>query len=142
MPRPSPSAFRPGPIHLRSEPAWRFLTGTPNIPALYSCRAGYRIVAGVGQKKIRERSLALTQHLMELATEAGFELRTPRNPEQRGGTVSIWHPEAERLCHELIDREIMCDYRPRAGIRMSPHFYNTEAELDHAVAVLKELAGG
>ena len=136
-----PFAFRPGPIHLRSEPAWRFLTGTPNIPGLYSCRAGYRIVAGVGQKKIRERSMALTQHLMDLATEAGFELRTPRDPRQRGGTVSIWHPEAERLCHELIDREILCDYRPRAGIRLSPHFYNTEAELDHAVATLKELAG-
>src|SRR6185312_10155798 len=108
-----PFAFRPGPIHLRSEPAWRFLTGTPNIPALYSCRAGYRIVAGVGQKKIRERSMALTQHLMDLATEAGFELRTPRDPRQRGGTVSIWHPDAEHLCHELIDRQILCDYRPR-----------------------------
>ncbi len=136
-----PFAFRPGPIHLRPEPAWRFLTGTPNVPALYSCRAGYRIVAGVGTKKIRERSLALTQHLMDAATEAGFELRTPRDPQHRGGTVSVWHPEAERLCHELIDRQIMCDYRPRAGIRLSPHFYNTEAELDHAVAVLKELAG-
>lgn len=135
-----PFAFRPGPIRY-AQGAWRFLTGTPNVPAMYSCRAGYRIVAGVGTRKIRERSLALTEHLMNLAEEAGFEVRTPRDPKHRGGTVSIWHPDAERLCKELIAREIICDYRPRAGIRMSPHFYNTEAECEHAIAVLKGLTG-
>ena len=136
-----PFSFRTGPIRYRDEANWRFLTGTPNIPALYSCRTGYKIVAGVGAQRIRERSLALTGHLILAAEEAGFEVRTPRDPKHRGGTVSIWHEDAERLCHELIDREIVCDFRPRAGIRLSPHFYNTEAELDHAVATLKTLAG-
>jgi kynureninase len=136
-----PFAFRPGAIHYRKEPNWRFLTGTPNIPALFACSPGYRIVSGIGISKIRERSLALTQYLMDLAEEAGFELRTPRDPKHRGGTVSVWHEDAERLCKELIAREIMCDYRPRAGIRLSPHFYNTEAELEHAIGTLKELAG-
>lgn len=135
-----PFAFRPGPIRLREEPAWRFLTGTPNIPALYSCRPGYRIVSGVGSKKIRERSLALTDYLLNLAEEAGFEVRTPRDHKHRGGTVSIWHPEAERLSKELIVREIICDYRPNAGIRLSPHFFNTEAEMEHAVGTLRALA--
>lgn len=135
-----PFQFRPGPIHYRKEANWRFLTGTPNIPALYSCRSGYRIVAGVGTQRIRERSLALTNHLIQAAEEAGFEVRTPRDPKHRGGTVSIWHEDAERLCHELIAREIICDYRPRAGIRLSPHFYNTEAELDRAIATLRQLA--
>ena len=135
-----PFAFRPGAIHYRKEPNWRFLTGTPNIPALYACSPGYRIVSGIGIQKIRERSLALTQYLMDLAEEAGFELRTPRDPRHRGGTVSVWHEDAERLCQELIAREILCDYRPRAGIRLSPHFYNTEAELEHAIGVLKGLA--
>ncbi len=134
-----PFAFRPGPIH-HARGAWRFLTGTPNIPALYSCRAGYKIVAGVGAQKIRERSLGLTTYLMDAAEAAGFTLRTPRDPHHRGGTVSIWHPEAERLTKELIAREIMCDYRPNAGIRLSPHFYNTEAECDHAIETLEELA--
>jgi len=94
----------------------------------------------VGSKKIRERSLALTSYLIDLAEDAGFEIRTPRDPKHRGGTVSIWHPEAERLCHDLIDREILCDYRPNAGIRMSPHFFNTEAEMEHAIRTLRELA--
>jgi kynureninase len=135
-----PFAFRPGPIQF-AQGAWRFLTGTPNIPALFSCRPGYRIVAGVGAQKIRERSLALTAHLMDAAEAAGFAVRTPRDPEHRGGTVSVWHPEAERLTRELIAREIVCDYRPNAGIRLSPHFYNTEEECDHAIATLAELAG-
>jgi kynureninase len=135
-----PFAFRPGAIRY-AKGAWRFLTGTPNIPALYSCRSGYRIVAGVGAERIRERSLALTSYLIELAEEAGFTVNTPRDTKHRGGTVSIWHDDAERLTKELIAREIICDYRPRAGIRLSPHFYNTEAELEHAIRTLKELAG-
>jgi kynureninase len=134
-----PFAFRPGAIRY-AQGAWRFLTGTPNIPALYSCRAGYKIIASVGTKKIRERSLALTSHLIDLAEDAGFEVRTPRDPKHRGGTVSVWHPEAERLTRELLAREILCDYRPGAGIRLSPHFYNTEAELERAIQTLKELA--
>jgi kynureninase len=133
-----PFAFRPGPIRPAGNP-WRFLTGTPNIPALYSCRAGYRIVASVGAQKIRERSLGLTQHLMDAALDAGFALRTPRDPKHRGGTISIWHDDAEHLCHELIAREILCDYRPRAGIRMSPHFFNTEEECEHAIRTLRSL---
>jgi kynureninase len=134
-----PFAFRPGPIRY-THGAWRYLTGTPNIPALYACRAGYKIVAGVGAKKIRERSLALTTHLIGLAEDAGFEVLTPRDPKHRGGTVSVWDPEAERLSQELIARDIVCDYRPNAGIRLSPHFYNTEEELERAVGTLRELA--
>jgi kynureninase len=133
-----PFKFRAGPIH-RSAGAWRFLTGTPNIPALYACRPGYRIVAGVGAARIRERSLALTDFLIERAQEAGFEVRTPLEHRHRGGTVSVYHPEAERLCQQLIARDILCDFRPQAGIRLSPHFYNTEDECAHAIATLVEL---
>jgi kynureninase len=136
-----PFAFRPGPIR-RADDAWRFLTGTPNVPALYACRAGYRIVGQVGPRRIRERSLGLTTHLMAAAEAAGFEVRTPRDPRHRGGTVSVWHPDAERLSSELIARQVMCDFRPRAGIRLSPHFYNTEEECEHAISTLSEVAGG
>jgi len=136
-----PFAFRTGAVRLADTP-WRFLNGTPNIPALYACRAGYRIVASVGAKRIRERSLALTSHLMAAAEEAGFEVRTPRDPARRAGTVSVWHEQAERLCQEMLAREVMCDFRPRAGIRLSPHFYNTEQECDHAIATLAELVRG
>ncbi len=136
-----PFAFRPGRIRYAAG-AWRFLTGTPAVPALHSCRPGYRIVAAIGVEAIRRRSLALTGHLMAAAETAGFEVRTPRDPERRGGTVSIWHPRAETLCQQLIERQILCDFRPGAGIRMAPHFYNTERECDRAVATLTELSRG
>lgn len=136
-----PFAFRTGPVHYAGG-AWRFLTGTPNIPALHSCRPGYRIVAEVGTARIRARSLELTQRLLEAADAAGFEIRSPRDPARRGGTVTVWHPDAERLTGELLAREIICDFRPNAGIRLAPHFYNTEAECDRAIATLAELTRG
>jgi kynureninase len=86
--------------------------------------------------------LQLTEHLLDAASAAGFETRTPRERAVRGGTVTIWHPEAERLTRGLLEREIICDFRPGAGLRLSPHFYNTEEECDLAIATLSELAGG
>ena len=77
---------------------------------------------------------------MDAAEAAGFTVRTPRDPRHRGGTVSVWHPEAERLCRELMARDVLCDFRPGAGVRLSPHFYNSEEECDHAVATLAALA--
>lgn len=136
-----PFAFRFGAISPAAG-AWRFLTGTPNVPALHACRAGYRLVAGVGAPRIRARSLTLTDRLIATAEAAGFEVRTPREPARRGGTVSVWHPDAERLCQGLLAREVICDFRPGAGVRLSPHFYNTEAECDRAIALLADLAGG
>ncbi len=134
-----PFAFRTGPIRPAANP-WRFLTGTPNVPALYSCRPGYRIVSEIGVERIRERSLALTTRMIERAEAAGLEIRSPREPSERGGTVSIFHPDAERISRELISREILCDFRPRAGVRLAPHFYSTAAECDAAIDAVIELS--
>lgn len=136
-----PFAFRPGPIRY-AEGAWRFLTGTPNVPGLYACRPGARIIAEVGTERIRERSLRLTGSLIRGAEAAHLELRSPTAPAARGGTVTIWHPEAERLSRGLIEQGVYCDFRPDAGIRLSPHFYNTLDECDRAVAALASLARG
>jgi kynureninase len=133
-----PFAFRPGEIRYAAG-AWRFLNGTPNVPALHACRPGYRIIGAVGVERIRERSLALTDRLIAAAESAGFEVRTPREHARRGGTVSVWHPDAERLCEELLARDIICDFRPGGGVRLSPHFYNTEEECDRAIQVMEEL---
>ena len=135
-----PFAFHPGPIR-HAGGAWRFLTGTPAVPALHSCRPGYRICAEIGVEAIRRRSLALTDRLIAAAEEAGFAVRTPRDHRQRGGTVTVWHPHAEALCAKLLERQILCDFRPGAGIRMAPHFYTSEEECDRAIAALAELAG-
>src|SRR4029079_4692060 len=113
--------------------ARRFLTGTPNVPALYAATAGYDVIEEVGVDRIRERSLLLTQLLIDLLDAAGFEVGSPRERDRRGGTVLARTPDDAALHRELGERGIICDFRPDAGIRLGPHFYNTEDELRHTV---------
>ena len=117
----------------------RFQSGTPNVPSLYSARAGYEMVAEIGVPAIREKSLRLTRRLIELAKEAGFRVNTPEADAERGGAVIVDVPNGQAVADELIRREVIIDYRPGAGIRMAPHFYNTGEEIEHAMEVLREL---
>jgi len=133
-----PFEFEAGAIDYAEAPE-RFQSGTPNVPSLYSARAGYEIVAEIGVPAIREKSLRLTRRLMDLATEAGFRINTPDEDARRGGAVIIDVPNGKAVADELIRREVIIDYRPGAGIRMAPHFYNTAEEIDHAMSVLTDI---
>jgi len=117
----------------------RFLTGTPNVPALYAATAGYDVIEEIGVERIRVRSLALTSLLIELLDAAGFEVASPREPARRGGTVLVATPDDAAVHRELGERGIVCDFRPDAGIRLGPHFYNTEDELRQTVDRLHEI---
>ena len=117
----------------------RFLTGTPNVPALFAATAGYDVIEEVGVDAIRRRSLDLTGHLIRLADAAGFEVTSQRDPSRRGASVSIRMPGFEGVHRELAEREILCDFRPEVGLRLGPHFFNTEEELDFAVAQIEEI---
>jgi kynureninase len=131
-----PFAFEPELEY--AEDATRFLTGTPNVPALYAAPAGYDVIEEVGVERIRARSLEQTGLLIALLDEAGLELGSPREPERRGGTVVV---RASEQAHRALEaRDILCDYRPEAGIRIGPHFYNTDEELRYAAEQLIQLA--
>ncbi len=119
--------------------AYRFLHGTPNIPALYAARCGYDIIGEVGVEPIREKSMRMTQRLVDLADECGFRVNSPRDPHRRGGTVSIDPPDAKRVANELVRRDFLIDYRPGAGIRVAPHFYNTMEEVEATVAEMSRI---
>ena len=134
----APFAFETGPIRYAAGPE-RFQTGTPNVPALYCARAGYEIIAEIGVASIREKSLRLTRRLMDHARSAGYRLNTPERDEERGGTVVVDVPNAEAVSQELIRRGVIIDYRPGAGIRMAPHFYNSEEDIDTAMAILEDI---
>ena len=135
----TPFAFTAEAIEYAHAPE-RFQSGTPNVPSLYSARAGYEIVAEIGVPAIREKSLRLTRRLMDRATAAGFRVNTPDKDDERGGAVIVDVPNGQAVADELIRREVIVDYRPGAGIRMAPHFYNTIDEIDHAMDVLTEIA--
>jgi len=117
----------------------RFLTGTPNVPALYAATAGYDVIEEVGVERIRARSLGLTSLLIELLDGAGLEVASPREPARRGGTVLVRTPDDAAVHRELGERGIVCDFRPDAGVRLGPHFYNSEDELRQTVEQLSEI---
>ena len=131
----TPFAFETGPAAL-AEPPERFQSGTPNIPALYAARAGYEIVGEIGVEAIRVRSLRLTRLLIDRAQAAGFRLNTPLDDSQRAGAVIIDVPDGEAVSQQLIHQGVIVDYRPGAGIRIAPHFYTADDELD---AVMNEI---
>jgi kynureninase len=138
MAHEQPFAFEGGPIRYTSD-AFRFLNGTPNVPGMYAARSGYEIVNEVGVPAIREKSLRQTARLMDLADEAGIRVNTCRDPNRRGGVVTLDVPNGYEVTKELARREVLVDYRPAAGIRVAPHFYTTDEEVDRVVAEIRDI---
>lgn len=130
-----PFAFETGPV-VYADGLERFQSGTPNVPSLYAARAGYEIVRVAGVPAIREKSLRLTRRIIDRARTAGYRLNTPVDDRERGGTVVVDVPGSEAVAQELLERNVIIDHRPGAGIRIAPHFYNTEEEIDRAMDTL------
>ena len=133
-----PFGFETGPIDARDD-SFRYLNGTPHIPALYACQPGLDLLNQVGVQAIREKSLRMTTRLIDGAQSHGWRINTPENPAERAGTVSVECPHAFEVCRELLARDILVDYRPKAGVRISPHFYNREEECDFTLAQMAEI---
>jgi kynureninase len=138
MAHANPFGFEAPPMRFRDD-ALRFALGTPPIPALYAAREGPKIIAEAGVDVIREKSLRQTQKIIDLAEARGFELRTPREADRRGGSVSMRIPHGLEVSKELNAEDIVCDFRPASGVRFSPHFYTTDEEIDAAFVVVDEI---
>lgn len=119
--------------------AYKWLGGTPAIPSIYAAIEGPRIVQQAGIDAIRRKSTRQTARLLELADARGFRPHAPRDPARRGGTVAFDVPHAYEVAQCLLDRNILVDFRPGAGIRVAPHFYTRDGELDDAVAAIDEI---
>lgn len=118
---------------------WRWLSGTPAIPALYAAIEGPRILREAGIDAIRAASRRRTARLIELADARGWRVHAPRNPDRRAGTVTIDVPDGQAVCRALAERKILTDYRPGAGLRIAPHFYNTDDEIETVVAAMDDV---
>jgi kynureninase len=119
--------------------AFRWLNGTPPIPALYAAIEGPRIVRRASVEAIRAKSVRQTTRLIQLADDRGFRVHAPREAERRGGTVAIRVPHAYEVAQTLLARDILVDYRPDAGIRVAPHFYTSDDEVELVVAAMDEI---
>jgi kynureninase len=132
-----PFAFEDTMAH--AEGAWRWLGGTPSVPALYAALEGPRLVHAAGIEAVRAKSQRQTARLIALADARGYPVRAPRDPARRGGTVAFDVPHGYEVAQALLARDIVIDYRPGAGIRVAPHFYTSDEELEAAVAAIDEI---
>ncbi len=133
-----PFHFEPGGMD-RTEDALRFMNGTTHIPALYAARPGLEIIRKVGVEAIRAKSQRQTERLVDIALTRGWRVNTSHDSAERGGTVSIFCPCAREVCRELLARDVLVDFRPGAGIRFSPHFYNKDEEIDFALDQVSDI---
>ena len=133
-----PFAFEPE-MELAASGAARFLTGTPNPAAHYAGTAGYDLIEEIGVERIRESSLHQTELLIDLAEQAGFGIRSPREAKRRGGAVIVDVPDAAAVYAELEERSILCDSRPGAGIRIGPHFFSTDDEIRFVIEQIVDI---
>lgn len=113
--------------------SYKFLNGTPMVQAFYTCQAGLDIVAEIGVERIRRRSLEMTSRLLKMADDRNWPVFTPLEDEHRGGTVALNIPNAEAISKHLLANDFLIDFRPGTGIRVSPHFYNTDQEIDDLI---------
>jgi kynureninase len=137
----APFAFEPGEIEYASD-IHRFLHGSPAIPTLYAADSGYDLINEVGVDRIRAKSVRLTSKIVDLADRHGWRLNSPRDASRRGGSVIIDVPNAGPVVEELAARNVLVDFRPGAGIRIGPHFFNTEEEIASVVDQIAEILEG
>jgi kynureninase len=133
-----PFAFEKGPQKYAPD-AMRLLHGSPAVPALYAARSGYEIIAQAGVPAIRRKNVAQTTRFLERAAERGLTSRSPMDPARRGGTVTLQVPHAPAVVKALAERDILVDSRPDVGLRIAPHFYNTDEELDLCLDAVCEI---
>ncbi len=135
----APFAFDPENAYAAG--ARRFAGGTPAVLGAYAAAPAYQALADIGVHRVRERSLSMTQPLLEAALERGFTVRSPQDPQRRGGHVTIDPSRpgvsSAEVHDALIARGIVVDSRPGVGIRLSPHFYN---RLDEAIGGLDAMS--
>lgn len=117
----------------------RFAQGTPSIPALYSVLPGLQIIDEVGVQTIRAESERRTQWMIQISLERGWYVNSPRDVNQRGGSVMIYVEDGHGMVRRLAERKVFVDCRPGVGLRMSPHFFNTDEEVSEAMEILAEL---
>lgn len=135
-----PFAFEAAPIRYAKGP-WHFMGGTPSIPAYYVAHAAYQNLLEVGIERIRAHNLGLSQIIIDRALAAGLQVHSPLQAEHRTGFVAVEFGNSEQVSAQLIEERYKHDWRPGCGLRLGPHFYNTEEEvhrmMDRIVALAK-----
>ena len=130
-----PMEFAPAPVRY-ARSICRFAQGTPNVPSLYSCLAGLKLIHEIGVDRIARESRRRTQRMIDFALAQGWRVNSPIEPDRRGGTVMIGVDDPASVELQLRERSVFVDWRPGVGLRISPHFFNTDDEVAEALDTL------
>lgn len=134
----APFEFAPAPMRYAGS-VRRFAQGTPSIPALYSVLPGLQIIEEVGIATIAGESRRRTELMIEFALERGWKVNSPHDVNHRGGSVMIGVDDGPAMVERLAEKKVFADCRPGVGLRISPHFFNTDEEVHEALRVLSGL---
>ena len=115
-----------------SETASRFEVGTPSRVSFCGAAAALKLLLNTGIQNIEKRVLKLTDFLIRRLMEKSLKLQTPLEPEYRSGIVNFLIDDPQDRTKKLAEKGIIVSARSH-GIRVSPHFYNTEEEIDKLV---------
>jgi cysteine desulfurase / selenocysteine lyase len=122
----------------------KFEPGAYTHSVLAGLRAAVELLLEVGAREISDQILSLTQSLRDQLAPAGFEFLSPIEKKNRSGILTFRHPRisSDRLGEELAKENIIVSVRfdraDRTWLRISPHFYNTAAEMERLAAVLTQ----
>jgi kynureninase len=130
MAHAQPFSFEDAPIRY-AESMYRFGHGTPTIPGYVVAQTGHQLIAQIGVERIREHNVRLTTMIAQMALERGLRVNTPLEPQHRTGWIGIDFDGSDRAYRELIARRVFIDHRPGCGLRVSPHFYTSDDEIEH-----------
>ena len=122
-----------------AEDARRFEGGTPSVAAVYTANAGLALVEEIGVERVRARQLELTADLVGRAREAGLLPRVPDELAAHAGIVTIPRRDPPAVVRGLRESGVIVDSRPGV-VRVSPYFFNTPEDHQHAVDALAALA--
>jgi kynureninase len=115
--------FAMGPEYEPADGIERFHAGTPPIVLLAAVQAAAEVVLEAGIEAARAKSRGLTELTVRLYDERlealGFRLASPRDPEQRGGHVSLAHADGWQICRALIElADVVPDFRAPDVVRL------------------------
>ncbi|APX00803.1 kynureninase [Arthrobacter sp. QXT-31] len=137
-------AFEMGPGYEPAAGIRGFLSGTPAIFGMIAMRGTLDLIEEAGMAAIREKSRQLTAYALELhdawLAPAGARLATPRDPERRGGHITVDHAAFREVTAALWERDVIPDFRAPQGIRIGLSPLSTGfAELHRGMAAIRDL---
>ncbi|GAB2460264.1 aminotransferase class V-fold PLP-dependent enzyme [Nocardioides hungaricus] len=139
--------FLMGPAYAPAPGIRRFVSGTPPILGMLAIQDMVALVDEVGMPAVRAKSIALTSYAIELAdsllVDRGVAVATPRDPDRRGGHVTLHHPLMREVIAALWERDVIPDYRDPGGLRigLSPLSTSFE-EVARGLEIVRDVLDG